>query len=372
MRVVAVTRAPGQKNDACPNERVILKIGVQPEYINLGGYEIQVFGTDQPYGPFWNRITTVSGWANPLGGIFYVEVPVNLPTTHSGTYLFGAKETTEPIPNIPDYTCSFAYPYGELNTAGASPRSGNAPLTVQFSCSGNPEITSIIWDFGDGTSERGGTSISHTYVRRGVYDVEACPVDRCGNYQSSIRKYVGRITVYDTRCYDPDGNDGDFSCSGTTRIRCNSGTWEVYERNSTHCGYVSPGPGEPEPPVTRDCTNPPGEHGELACDGRNLIQCSDGTWILKEQNSPQCPDSGSPIPPPGLGCSNPAGVLGDTYCRGTTLMRCNGTEWLVQDYNSAQCRPPTSTDSSNTLLLVGVGVAAALGIGYIAMKIPRR
>ncbi len=52
----------------------------------------------------------------------------------------------------------------------ATPRSGNIPLTVQFTCTSTGNITSRVWDFGDGTTsmER---NTSHTYEKAGSYTV---------------------------------------------------------------------------------------------------------------------------------------------------------------------------------------------------------
>jgi len=52
----------------------------------------------------------------------------------------------------------------------ATPRNGNLPLTVQFTGTSTGNITSRVWDFGDGTTsmER---STSHTYQKAGSYTV---------------------------------------------------------------------------------------------------------------------------------------------------------------------------------------------------------
>jgi len=60
------------------------------------------------------------------------------------------------------------------------------------------------------------------------------------------------------------------------------------------------------------------------------------------------------------------GASGDVICQGTTRVQCNGTQWVVVEENSPQCGyqpPPTSDD--NTLVVVGVGVIAAIGIGAL-------
>ena len=52
----------------------------------------------------------------------------------------------------------------------ANPRSGQGPLTVQFVDASVGNITSWLWDFGDGSTSTEG-SPSHTYMENGVYDV---------------------------------------------------------------------------------------------------------------------------------------------------------------------------------------------------------
>jgi len=42
-------------------------------------------------------------------------------------------------------------------------------------------------------------------------------------------------------------------CQGYNHVKCNDGTWEVFEENSTACGYTEPTPEptpEPENPIT--------------------------------------------------------------------------------------------------------------------------
>jgi len=134
-------------------------------------------------------------------------------------------------------------------------------------------------------------------------------------------------------------------------MKCQNGTWIAQEYNSAQCGYVPP---------TGGCTNPTGNNGEVYCDGYTLKKCQNGTWIAQEYNSATCGYGPTPT-----GCTNPTGYAGDTYCDGTTLKRCNGTSWVVKETNSVSCGYAGSTGGSNTLLYVGAGLAAAIGIGYL-------
>ncbi|PWR69733.1 PKD domain-containing protein [Methanospirillum lacunae] len=61
-----------------------------------------------------------------------------------------------------------------------TPRSGAAPLSVQFSDKSSGEISSWIWDFGDGTRDSI-ESPTHTYIHEGTYPVTLTIRDNHGN-----------------------------------------------------------------------------------------------------------------------------------------------------------------------------------------------
>ncbi|UMG93419.1 PKD domain-containing protein [Nocardioides sp. TF02-7] len=71
-----------------------------------------------------------------------------------------------------------------INTVTADPVRGAAPLTVDLEAEGidrqGDEIT-YEWDFGDGTEETGGATISHEYTEGGTYRATVTPVDSEGN-----------------------------------------------------------------------------------------------------------------------------------------------------------------------------------------------
>ncbi len=67
--------------------------------------------------------------------------------------------------------------------ADANPQTGLAPLNVQFSGTGSTDadgkIESYSWDFGDGSTGNGVT-VSHTYTRKGTYEVTLTVKDNKG------------------------------------------------------------------------------------------------------------------------------------------------------------------------------------------------
>jgi PKD repeat protein/C1A family cysteine protease len=71
----------------------------------------------------------------------------------------------------------------------ASPRSGPAPLKVQFTDASSGSITSWWWSFGDGTisSDQNPT---HTYLREGTYTVSLKIAGSGGTYRKSASRYI--------------------------------------------------------------------------------------------------------------------------------------------------------------------------------------
>jgi len=67
-----------------------------------------------------------------------------------------------------------------LATLAADPRSGEAPLTVQFDATGSRDedgaVTDYQWSFGDGTTASG-EIVSHTYVDAGIYTATVTVTD---------------------------------------------------------------------------------------------------------------------------------------------------------------------------------------------------
>ena len=93
----------------------------------------------------------------------------------------------------------YEYPVGGFT---ADPLLGPAPLTVNFTDESTGDITSFLWDFGDGE-----TSIeenpTHTYTDEGIYTVS---LSASGPHGSDTEVKLGYITVS-----EPDDDDGSGS-----------------------------------------------------------------------------------------------------------------------------------------------------------------
>ena len=379
---------------------------MQPDYFDTGNYDIRVEGCKDyaiTGGP-WIPIATKTGWANPLGGAFSVDIPITIPNDIRYSYTIRAKDSSEPNDPNPDLYRSTTFPIITNGVATVSPLSGQAPLTVTGTYSGGSNISDVEWNFSDGAPARG-RNVTHTYTRGGGYDVRATPIGICGD--KGLSTYAGYINVTDLNCHNPEGTNGSYICSGTTRLRCNNGAWVTVEQNSPQCGGTPPPPppqncsnpygtpgsyacqgttrvrcdngswtpveynssqcGSTPPPVR--CANPGGDEGDTICLFETLMECRNGSWQIKEENSPTCGYTPPPLPPtpPSGGCTNPLGVVGDTFCDGTTLKRCDGTAWRVVEYNSDRCMPgePGTAGVNKTLIYAGIGLVAVLGIGYL-------
>ncbi len=380
MEVTNVSIAP---KSGCPDDKITVTV-----WVRMGAFwetgDVNIYSQTEVPGNSskftdWKWLATipsVSGGA--LGGDQVVSAKVTAPTRVGERIFIGAKGSLEPKPTTdPMISAIFHRPDQDVGSGvgvTASPLRGEAPLKVTFSTFGMKNASDVKWRVYEGddvyiTIGRGKT-ITHTFLEPGGYVGIGTPLDRCGD-EYYYTHFTDKIVVTAPRCKNPDGAHGDFDCSGTTRIRCNKGVWETYEKNSKECDYVAPGPGEPEPPgpgTKKGCTNPTGVHGAFDCQGTTRIQCDDGAWKVIEWNSPHCPGNGGGNGQIPNTCSNPYGRAGDTYYRyDGALMRCTGSEWVVQEYPS-----PSPSTSTNQLLYMGIGVLAIAGIGYMIMKTPRK
>ncbi|MDX8549241.1 PKD domain-containing protein, partial [Methanospirillum purgamenti] len=75
----------------------------------------------------------------------------------------------------------------------ASPTSGTAPLTVQFTDTSTGSPTMWAWEFGDGTTEGMLANPSHTYQNPGTYTVKLTASSQTGGTSTKIKE--GYITV---------------------------------------------------------------------------------------------------------------------------------------------------------------------------------
>jgi PKD domain/TadE-like protein len=109
---------------------------------------------------------------------YVLQTPTPPPPTPSPT----PTPTPTPTPSPPPPTANFT----------ADQTSGPAPLTVQFTDTSTGNITSWLWDFGDGTATSTQQNPSHDYTVAGTYDV-TLTVD--GPDGSNSRTKPGYITV---------------------------------------------------------------------------------------------------------------------------------------------------------------------------------
>ena len=74
-----------------------------------------------------------------------------------------------------------------------TPLSGAAPLTVQFTYTGNaPGDTVFAWNFGDGSPAGSARNPSHAFATPGTYDVAVTATNSAGQ---SVRTRSGYVTA---------------------------------------------------------------------------------------------------------------------------------------------------------------------------------
>jgi len=84
-----------------------------------------------------------------------------------------------------EYVCSLPYPsfaeHAPVAAASASPTSGRVPLNVSFDGRGSldegQDISSYVWDFGDGSPAGQGPVVQHTYSTAGTYTARLTVLD---------------------------------------------------------------------------------------------------------------------------------------------------------------------------------------------------
>lgn len=72
----------------------------------------------------------------------------------------------------------------------ASPTSGTAPLTVQFTDTSTGTVTAWSWDFGDGTTLSTQQNPSHTYATTGTYTVKLTTTNSAGSNAKTQKDYI--------------------------------------------------------------------------------------------------------------------------------------------------------------------------------------
>lgn len=83
----------------------------------------------------------------------------------------------------------------------ASPTTGECPLTVSFdgSQSSDPDgtIVSFAWNFGDGTTQSGSATVTHTFVNPGTFTVTLTVTDNQGQIgKDKVLIQCGRASIY--------------------------------------------------------------------------------------------------------------------------------------------------------------------------------
>ncbi len=90
--------------------------------------------------------------------------------------------------------------------------SGCDSLTVQFTLNNTLPLTSytsVVWNFGDGSSARGTLALAHTYVSPGIYNVR-CVLDGGRNILFNDTISVGLTPYADFTFTDTSGSDSEF------------------------------------------------------------------------------------------------------------------------------------------------------------------
>lgn len=130
----------------------------------------------------------------------------------------------------------------------ASTYRGPAPLTVMFTDTSEPEPTSWLWDFGDGTTSTL-KNVTHTYTQPGLWVVRLFVSNQSGTTTTTRLIDVTEPVPAEEEppadeepltCANPFGESGDISCIGTSRSVCIDGEWVVVEPYSRECGAVTP------------------------------------------------------------------------------------------------------------------------------------
>jgi PKD repeat protein len=126
----------------------------------------------------------------------------------------------------------------------ASPRSGNAPLTVQFTDTSSGIITSWSWDFdNNGTTDSTLQNPSYTYATPGTHTVKLTVTDPDGSDVETKTKY---IQVYDgtVHVHGINGDDANYGTTWSEAVKTiqrgldlagNTG-WTVLVANGTYTG----------------------------------------------------------------------------------------------------------------------------------------
>ena len=148
------------------------------------------FGSAQGSGTLGSTALTVTAWSD-------TSITATVPAeAMSGTIYVNASGVGFPLSVTPAITLT------------ATPASGVAPLTVDFSAtiSTGATITSYAWNFGDGTTSTGTATTSHTYTTAGTYTATLTITDNTG--QSTSKNVT--VSVSSTSVGGGGGGGGCF------------------------------------------------------------------------------------------------------------------------------------------------------------------
>jgi len=109
--------------------------------------------------------------------------------------------------------------------------SGNAPLPVQFTDTSTGNVTSWLWDFGDGNTSAS-QNTTHTYSEPGSYSVT---LNASNMDEHSVLTLQGYITVTDDSGSSSSGGGGSVS-TGTGSF---AGTGGSPEPASNNCSEIT-------------------------------------------------------------------------------------------------------------------------------------
>ncbi len=115
----------------------------------------------------------------------------------------------------------------------ATPTSGTAPLTVNFSAAGSTDgdgsIVSYAWNFGDGGSQTGGTTAQRTYSSAGTYTASLTVTDNTGLTDTkSVSISVTATTTTYALTVGKSGTGSGTVTSSPAGINCGSDCAENY------------------------------------------------------------------------------------------------------------------------------------------------
>ncbi len=146
-----------------------------------------------------------------------------------------------------------------VSTFSASPTTGYAPLTVNFTCSGTDTDGSVVsyqWDFNgdniiDDTTNTGSTT--HTYTIKGVYNATCTVVDNLGETDKSTPIAID-VKLHYELSVNKTGSGSGTVVSNPSGINCGSTCSEFFDENTDVTLTAIPDPDNAFVQWTGDCS----------------------------------------------------------------------------------------------------------------------